>query len=42
MFVKKYFKNFVKSLTKLNFKDKIEEIFCNENLSVEEVTYFVY
>ena len=37
MFIKKYFKKFVKELIKC----KIKEICCNEKLSVKEVTYFV-
>ena len=32
--------NFIR--TKEFIRDKIEEICCNEKLSVEEVTYFVY
>ena len=40
MFIKKYFKKFVRAEEFI--KDKIEEICCNEKLSVEEVTSSVY
>ena len=44
MFIKKYFKNFVKNLLGLKslLEIKIEENCCNEKGNLEEVTCFVY
>ena len=43
-FTKMCFKKFVKILLGLKslLRDKIEEMCCNEKLSVEEIIYFIY